>query len=162
MKKGEGLGRHRTKKTTATTTTNPAASGSGSGSGPIGLTVTRADFETAERLQLPVDDLWKLRVWDRGQVPIEEEGIDADEPGPEAGTLYSTSTIDAYVSAVIELYDIQVSPFPTSRNNTNYNYRRTPARTPIPTLEGSLLLLSWPLVRPEKTYGIGTPSSTEV
>jgi hypothetical protein len=141
LKKGEGLGRHRTKKTTATTTTNPAASGSGSG--PIGLTVTRADFETAERLQLPVDDLWKLRVWDRGQVPIEEEeGIDADEPGPEAGTLYLTSTIDAYVSAVIELYDIQVSPFLTSKNSTNYNYRRTPARTPIPTLEESLLLLS--------------------
>jgi hypothetical protein len=118
LKKGEGLGRHRTKrtkKTTATTATNPAASGSGSCS--IGPTVTRTDFETAKRLQLPVDDLWKLRVWDRGQVPVEEEeGIDADEPGPEAGTLYSTSTIDAYVSAVIELYDIQVSPLPTSKN----------------------------------------------
>jgi hypothetical protein len=135
LKKGEDLGCYKTKKTTATTT-NPAVSGSRSCL--IGSTVTRTDFETAEKLQLPVDNFWKLRVWDRGQVPVKKEGINTDKPGPEAGILYSTSTIDTYISAVIELYNIQVSSLPTSKNNTNYNYRRTLARTPIPTLEGSL------------------------
>jgi hypothetical protein len=56
---------------------------------------------------LDVNDVWKLRAWDHGLVPTEE---DAEEEVPsEMGTLYAMPTIDAYVSAVIELYDIQVS-----------------------------------------------------
>jgi hypothetical protein len=85
------------------TTANPSS---------IGATVTKDDFDVAQRLHLPAEEIWQLRAWDHGLVPTaveqdDEEG-DVDVP-PEEGTLYSTSTIDAYVSAVIELYDIQVS-----------------------------------------------------
>lgn len=56
---------------------------------------------------MDVNDVWKLRAWDHGLVPTEEDA--EEEAPPEIGTLYAMPTIDAYISAVIELYDIQVS-----------------------------------------------------
>jgi hypothetical protein len=50
-----------------------------------GTAVSQEDLETAQVLSVPVNDVWKLRAFDHGDVPVDDDGDDRAEPPQRQG-----------------------------------------------------------------------------